>query len=106
MSTSTGDSSQWRAPRRWVRCTHCGASFETKLDRAPAHFRARFETLSDREREVLLRIARGVMPADIAAELGIDARTVATFRYRLMKKMELSGTAAIAVAVYKAGLLE
>ena len=47
------------------------------------------ETLSDREYEVMLLIARGLSNKEIADRLGIDSRTVTTHRRRILDKMAM-----------------
>jgi len=49
--------------------------------------RALFETLTQREREVLAMVATGLMNKQIAAELGVAEITVKVHRGRVMKKM-------------------
>jgi two-component system, NarL family, invasion response regulator UvrY len=51
--------------------------------------------LSDREFEVLRRIALGQRSKDIAAALSLNAKTVATFKARICRKTGLVGTADI-----------
>lgn len=65
-----------------------------------------WDALTERERAVMLGIAKGAMPGQIAQQLGIGSRTVGTYRRRALLKLRLEGTAAIAVAAYKAGLLQ
>jgi two-component system, NarL family, response regulator NreC len=48
--------------------------------------------LSKREREVLTLIAEGLKARDIAARLNIGAKTVDTYRARLMAKLHCSST--------------
>jgi FixJ family two-component response regulator len=50
--------------------------------------RARLETLTSREREVLQLIAAGKLNKVVAAELGVSPRTVEIHRARVMEKME------------------
>jgi len=47
------------------------------------------ESLSDREYEIMLLIARGLANKQIAEQLGIDSRTVTTHRRRILDKMNL-----------------
>lgn len=56
----------------------------------------RFSTLTDREREVVRRVAEGKLNKVIAAELGISMKTVEFHRARLMEKM---GAASVAELV-------
>ncbi|HJP85738.1 MAG TPA: response regulator transcription factor [Gemmatimonadaceae bacterium] len=51
--------------------------------------RAVHETLSDREFEVLRALGSGMMVKDVAAQLGLSAKTVSTYRTRLLEKMGL-----------------
>lgn len=48
---------------------------------------AKLERLTPREREVLERAARGLHAKEIAAELGISARTVEVHKSRIMEKL-------------------
>jgi two-component system, NarL family, invasion response regulator UvrY len=51
------------------------------------------ETLSAREYQVLLLIAAGKSPRVIAKEMGLNVKTINTFRARLLHKMMLAGNA-------------
>jgi two-component system, NarL family, invasion response regulator UvrY len=51
------------------------------------------ETLSDRELQVLKRLAEGRTGREIAQELHLSSKTVDTYRARLLAKLELSTTA-------------
>jgi DNA-binding NarL/FixJ family response regulator len=51
------------------------------------------QSLSDREFQVLCLIAAGRPPREIAAELNVSVKTVATHRARLLQKMGLRNTA-------------
>ncbi len=53
------------------------------------------ETLSDREYEVLRRLAAGQTVGQIAAELVLSPKTVSTFRSRLMRKMHMHNNAEV-----------
>lgn len=55
--------------------------------------------LSQREREVLLNVARGLSDKEIAFKLGISARTVQTHITSIMKKLDARNRAN-AVAIY------
>jgi len=60
-----------------------------ELDR----LRALVDTLSERQRDVWLRVARGQLNKQIAQELGIVERTVKLHRARAMEKLEAGSTA-------------
>jgi FixJ family two-component response regulator len=54
---------------------------------ALATLRERFETLSPREREIVIQVARGRLSKQIAADIGIAEATVKVHRSRAMRKM-------------------
>lgn len=54
----------------------------------PAH-----ETLTDREYEVLCRIASGKTVTQIANELHLSVKTISTYRTRILEKMHLKSNA-------------
>jgi DNA-binding NarL/FixJ family response regulator len=55
--------------------------------------RARHESLSEREFQILVMIASGKPPRAIAAELNVSVKTVGTHRGRLLQKMGLKNNA-------------
>lgn len=54
---------------------------------------ARHEALSDREHEVLRLIGAGKTGGEIAAELSLSAKTVSTYRARILRKLGLRTSA-------------
>jgi FixJ family two-component response regulator len=64
--------------------------------------RARFETLTPREREILASVSAGLLNKQIAAELGIAEITVKQHRGRVAKKM---GTRSLAELLRAAEML-
>lgn len=63
------------------------------------------ESLTNREREVLLAIARGLLNKGVAAELGISVRTVEAHREAIMRKLGVRSPAAMTRVAIDAGLL-
>jgi DNA-binding NarL/FixJ family response regulator len=57
--------------------------------------KARHEVLSDRELEVMLLIASGVSLTEIGNRLHVSAKTVSSYRARLIEKMEMKSNAEI-----------
>jgi DNA-binding NarL/FixJ family response regulator len=63
------------------------------------------ERLSDREFQVLSRIAGGKPPREIAAELGLSVKTVGTHRARILTKLGLKNNAEIVQYAIEQGVL-
>lgn len=61
--------------------------------------------LTAREREVLVRVARGRTNKETAAELGISVRTVETHRDNLMKKLKIHTVAGLTKFALEQGLI-
>jgi FixJ family two-component response regulator len=57
-------------------------------ERALAALRERFESLSPREREIMIQVAHGRLNKQIAGDIGIAEGTVKVHRSRLMHKMK------------------
>jgi two-component system invasion response regulator UvrY len=64
------------------------------------------EQLSDREYQVMLKIASGKTIKEIAADLSLSPKTVGTYRFRLAEKMHLSTDAELTAYVFRNRLLE
>jgi FixJ family two-component response regulator len=57
-------------------------------EKALTALRERFESLSAREREIMIQVARGRLSKQIACDIGITEATVKVHRSRLMRKMK------------------
>ena len=57
-------------------------------DRALSALKARFGSLSPREREIMIQVAQGRLSKQIADEIGIAEATVKVHRSRAMRKMD------------------
>ena len=66
-----------------------GTVVEGYLDAESTAERDADEALSDREREVLVKIARGYSNKEIAGELGLSVKTVETYKARVAEKLGL-----------------
>jgi len=73
---------------------------ELELDRQ----RARLDTLTPREREVMTETARGRTNRETGDILGISTRTVETHRLRMMNKLKLGSVAELTRFVIELGI--
>ena len=62
---------------------------QREKDMALAILRDRFGTLSPREREIVIQVARGRLSKQIAGDIGIAEATVKVHRSRAMRKMNV-----------------
>lgn len=67
----------------------------------PAH-----ESLSDREFQVMCMIASGKRLKEMAAELCLSAKTVSTYRARVLEKMGMDNNAELTYYAVKNGLID
>jgi DNA-binding NarL/FixJ family response regulator len=63
------------------------------------------ERLSDREYEVMCMIAAGKTITEIAQELSLSAKTISTYRARILEKMQMKNNAEMMVYAIKQGLV-
>ncbi len=66
---------------------------------------ARHEALSNRELQVLIKLASGKRPADIALELSLSAKTVYVYRDRVKQKLNLANDTEITKYALRHGLI-
>jgi DNA-binding NarL/FixJ family response regulator len=64
------------------------------------------QALTDREREVLTWLARGLSSREVAGQLGISVRTVETHRANLMTKLGVKSVAMLIQTAIREGLIE
>ncbi|MDQ3818482.1 MAG: response regulator transcription factor [Acidobacteriota bacterium] len=64
------------------------------------------ETLSDREYQIMRMIASGKEVSEIAKELSLSAKTVSTYRARILEKMGMNTNAQLTFYAIKKGLVD
>lgn len=65
-----------------------------------------FDSLSEREREVLLEVAKGYTNQQIADRVGLSVKTIESYRARLMQKLGLKDRSDLMRLAVEAGLLK
>ena len=78
----------------------------TDLLRGGAPTTSALDPLTERERDVLKRIAEGQSTKEIAAQLDISARTVETHRANLLRKLEVRSVAQLVRIAIRERLVE
>jgi DNA-binding NarL/FixJ family response regulator len=68
--------------------------------------RDRLAALTDREREVLVEIGRGLANAEIARRLHLSEATVKSHITHLFEKLAVTNRVQLAIAAFRAGLVE
>jgi DNA-binding NarL/FixJ family response regulator len=76
-------------------------ALEVKMDPT----RLPHETLSDREYEVMSHIASGKTVTEIAEELSLSAKTISTYRARVLEKLGVKNSAKIVQYAVRNGLV-
>jgi DNA-binding NarL/FixJ family response regulator len=81
------------------------AEFASQKRRGPGTTPKQLAELTEREREVLVQIARGLNNDEIAEELVISPATAKTHVSRIMSKLEARDRAQLVVIAYESGLV-
>ena len=68
--------------------------------------RSRYDILSAREREIFVRLARGLPPRAIARELGVSPKTVETHQAHIQRKLAATGPVELFHIAMRLGLEE
>ena len=65
-----------------------------------------FESLSERELQVMLMITKGTKVQDIADQLCLSPKTVNSYRYRIFEKLNISNDVELTLLAIRHGLVE
>ena len=79
--------------------------FATSRDDSPSRAALHLNALTEREREVLTEVGRGLSNSEIAAELFIGEQTVKTHVSRLLQKLPARDRVQLVITAYDAGLV-
>jgi DNA-binding NarL/FixJ family response regulator len=79
---------------------------EAPIEQSPLPQTGPVDDLTDREREVLIRIAEGDSTKAVASRLGISVKTAACHRYRIMDKLDIHDTAKLVRFAIRHGLTQ
>jgi DNA-binding NarL/FixJ family response regulator len=80
-------------------------NFRSRPDSAPARDESELDDLTDREREVLVLVARGMTNGDIATHLFLSEGTVKTHVKRIFSKLGLHDRTQAVIIAYEVGLV-
>lgn len=67
--------------------------------------KAVFSTLTNKEMEILLLTLRNVTPTEIAKRLHMSAKTVHSYRYRLLQKLDIDNEITLMLLAVREGLI-
>lgn len=65
-----------------------------------------FDDLSTREMEVMMLLAQGKKPKEIGDDLFLSPKTIATYKYRILEKLNLENVIELAHIAMRHGILE
>jgi two-component system invasion response regulator UvrY len=76
------------------------------LSLLPGHEGSPFDTLSQREMQVMLMLVQGEKVQDISTQLHLSPKTVSTYRYRLFDKLSVRNDAELTRLAMRHGMLD
>ena len=80
------------------------AYFSAKAKPQPAANAMPYVSLTDRESEVLLRVAKGFTLPEIGVQLGLSRHTIADYVKQIYRKLNVSSRAEAALEAQRMGL--
>ncbi len=76
------------------------------LSMLPGNKSSPFDVLTSREMEVMMLLARGKKPKEIGGIMLLSHKTIATYKYRILEKLELKNIIELAHMAIKHGIIE
>lgn len=105
-SDKTAQRAETGEGRRTVRAMSGDTAPRRKISASrQAELESRYETLSQREQEVLRGVAFGYTNREIAEHLGISVKSIETYRYRLSDKLDFGSRAELVRFALDLGVL-
>jgi two-component system invasion response regulator UvrY len=95
-----------RTVARGVRYITAGVAELLASQVLPPMARPAHEQLSTREFQVFIKLAQGMSPCELAAELSLSTKTVSTYRARLLAKLQCKSNSDLTYYALKHSLLE
>ncbi|MER7849008.1 response regulator transcription factor [Kitasatospora sp. NPDC096077] len=80
-------------------------AFAAQRPSSPAPPADRLDVITDREREILTLVGRGLSNPEIAAELVLSIATVKTYMTRLLAKLDARDRVQLVILAYETGLV-
>ena len=91
--------------RQYINVSLAGGQMPTEKHEERHSERPPLDELSDRERQVLLFVARGYTSKEIATELGISSASVDSYRLRVLRKLGAKSRADLVDYALEVGVL-
>ena len=83
-----------------------GAAANVLLHVGHGDERALHESLSQRERHIMMKIVKGQSLTDIGVQMSLSVKTVSTYRTRLLQKLAISSNAELVQYAMRNGLVD
>ncbi len=96
-----------------IRCVAAGGHYVSQRTAADVLMRmgkqdepSLHESLSQRERHIMMKIVRGQSLTEIGAQMSLSVKTVSTYRTRLLQKLDITSNAELVQYAMRNGLVD